>query len=339
MSKRTFVLSLCAALAGLVLAWFTTKPNEDGDHLATSKNISSVEASARQPIKLPAKQDFTTADQVRMRDSKSATLDFKTLPSLDLPLSQTLIPLKAMLASGDGRAGCQLVAQLRYCRDNVSQQKEILLSHRSTLKETKERDEKYKFLADHIEFQTKNLARADEYCANIPQSELNNVSQYSLAAAQTGNVSAMREYVMQPPSDAKNFLNELEAWQRYKEWAPQMAERAMAAGDISTIGFIRLQLAGKWFVSPPIVQKDMQRSAILYFLLVQTETRYKLGDYEMKSISDELGPTEIDNARKSAAILYQQTFAANIARGEKPSYKANSDCGAEMLQLKMWGIG
>jgi len=143
---------------------------------------------------------------------------------------------------------------------------------------------------------------------------------------------------MQPPSDAKNFLNELEAWQRYKEWAPQMAERAMAAGDISTIGFIRLQLAGQWLISPPIVQKDMPRSAIFYFLLGQTETRYKLSDYEMKFITDELGPTEIDNARKSAAILYQQTFAADIARGVKPSYKTNSDCGAEKLQLKMWGI-
>jgi hypothetical protein len=340
MSKRLFALSLCMTLAGLAFILFTDKSDE------ISSNTSSVQASPQQPIKLHAKQDLTPAERAHSRDASPAALNSilspastSTLPPIDLPLSQTLGPLKAMLASGDGHAGCQLVVQLRYCRDNVSQQKEILQGHKLTLKETKERDEKYKFLADHIERQTKNLTRADEYCANIPQSELDSVSQYSLAAAQTGNVNAMRDYVMQQPSDAKNFLNELEAWRQYKEWAPQMAERAMAAGDISTIGFIRLQLAGKWLVSPSIVQKDVQRSAVLYFLLEKTETRYKLGDYEMKFITDELGQKEIDDARKSAEILYQQTFAPRIARGEKPSYKTNSDCGAEKLQLKMWGFG
>ncbi len=340
MSKRLFALSLCVTLAGLAFILFSDKSDR------INRSTPPVEASPQQPVKLQAKQDFTPVDRARSRDANPVALNSNispantsNLPPIDLPLSQTLAPLKAMLASGDGHAGCQLVVQLRYCRDNVSQQKEILQSHRLTLKETKERDEKYKFLADHIEQQTKNLTRADEYCANIPQSELNSVSQYSLAAAQTGNVNAMRDYVMQQPSDAKNFLNELEAWQRYKEWAPQMAERAMAAGDISTIGFMRLQLAGKWLASPSIMQKDMQRSAVLYFLLEKTETRYKLGDHEMKFITDELGQKEIDDARKSAAILFQQTFAASISRGEKPSYKTNSDCGAEKLQFKMWGIG
>jgi hypothetical protein len=346
MSKRFLSLSLCAALTGLALAWFIAKADKDGNHPTISKNMPPIKASALRPLEPQTKQDLTPADQTRLRDAKNVGLDSKTfpankpsLPPIDLPLSQTLVTLKAMLASGNGLAGCQLVAQLKYCRDNLSQQKETLQGHKMTLRETKERDERYKFLADHIEFQAKNIGRAEEYCANIPQSELNSVSQYSLAAAQTGNVSAMRDYVMQLPSDTKNFLNELDAWQRYKEWAPQMAERAMAAGDVSTIGFIRLQLAGRWLASPPIVQKDTQRSAILYFLLEQTETRYKLGDHELKFISDELGPKELDDARKSAAILYQQTFAASIARGEKPSYKTNPDCGAEKLQLKMWGIG
>jgi hypothetical protein len=340
MSNRLLVLSVCAALAGLALMLFA-----DGfDKISDDSPL--IKASPLPPQKLQTTQDFTPAVQARPRDANPAFFNSNlspartsNLPPIDLPLSQTLAPLKAMLASGDGYAGCQLVAQLRYCRDTVGQQKEILQGHRSTLKKTKERDESYKFLADHIELQTKNLARADNYCANIPQSELNNVSQYSLAAAQTGNISAMREYVMQPPSDVKNFLNELEGWQRYKEWAPQIAEHAMAAGDISTIGFVRVQLAGQWLVSPSIFQKDMRRSAVLYFLLDQTETRYKLGEYEMKFINDELGQKEIDDARKSAAILYQQTFAAEIARGEKPSYKNNPDCGAEKLQLKMWGIG
>jgi hypothetical protein len=340
MSKRLFALLLCAALGGLALMLFTN----ESDNI--SKNTSPVEASPQQPIKLRTKEDFTPADRARLRDATPALRNSNTssattsnLPPIDVPLSQTLAPLKAMLASGDGNAGCQLVVQLRYCRDNLSQQKEILQGHRLTLKEIKERDERYKYLADHIDLQTKNLARAEEYCANIPQSELNSVSQYSLAAAQTGNVSAMRDYVMQPPSDVKNFLNELEGWQRYKEWAPQIAESAIAAGDISTIGFMRLQFAGKWLASPPVVQKDMQRSAVFYFLLSQTEMRYKLGDHEMKFITDELSQMQIDDARKSAAILYQQTFAGSIARGEKPSYKTNSDCGAEKLQLKMWGIG
>ncbi len=346
MSPRLVFLCAAAIASSLPLVWFSADPDA-GEILLTmlrGQPHGAVSAFAQSALAQPViskpsspKIEQAGANRTALVAANVSTLAL-ALPPVDLPLSTTLAQHKAMLAAGDGQAGCQLVVQLKFCRDEVNQQKESLRDYKATLDQVKGDDDGRKYLTNHIEFVTNTLRRAEAHCAGVAADEYTNIPQYALAAAQTGDLGAIRDFVSRPPANKINFLDDLEAWRQYKEWAPVLAEKAIAAGDVATTGFMAKQYAGRWLGSPAIVKRDARRAAGLYFLLQQTESPFLSSSLELKPLEDELGQKGVDEARAASVVLYQKTFAASIARNETPSYKTQSDCGAGKLQSIIWGL-
>lgn len=345
MSRRTTYLLIAAVLSALPLIWFVVDPDAGDGLLLMSRQTPSTTSLPKPMTATPAvatvkisKQETTITPRA-INPPLDTTSAAANVPSIELPLAATITELKRLLANGDGYAGCQLVIQLRYCRGELSAQREQLRDLRNRQIDVAESTAQREFADSFIERLARMTKIGEAHCAGVSPEELANSPQYALLAAQSGNVAAMSQYVRSPPMDSANFLRDLDAWQQYRDLAPGFAERAVAGGDINATSFISRQLVGRSLGGGgPIVPRDLKRAVMLQFVLEKTDAPYGLGKDEMRKIALEIGSDGMAEAKLAADIYYQKIFGASTGDGKKPSYRDQQSCDVIPLQLKLMGL-
>ncbi len=224
----------------------------------------------------------------------------------------TFATYKQLASQGNGLAGCRLAAQLQLCRNMPAAERDIE-STKALLAE---------MAADHPrrrDVETKLSKSAEvigphlKYCAGVPAEEFDNVWQYQLAAAQTGNIAAMTSFVVSPPLDVRNVMADMEKWTAYKQLAPGFLERAAAAGNLRAIEWLRAQMVGGWtFNGGALMPPNAERAVMLSLVLDRfPKTNFTQGpDRQIARLTKEIGPDGVARATALADDFYRKAFPA-----------------------------
>ena len=199
------------------------------------------------------------------------------LPPHDVPLAQVRDELEQRARSGDRRAACRLAVDLIRCQELPTVRAASSAMERSLARDDVARDEpNVGFRIDFLARTQNRLEALEPLCAGIDPLDAAQGFDWLLRAAELGHAPSMAEFARRPAVPFQSYLSELDRLRVYRERAPEMAMRAIAAGDVSLLPELasaHLDNPGHMGFSPlsQLVEKD-NATAYAYYALMQRFT-------------------------------------------------------------------
>lgn len=196
------------------------------------------------------------------------------LPPHDVPLAQVRDELEQRARSGDRRAACRLAVDLIRCQELPTVRAASSAMERSLARDDVARDEpNVGFRIDFLARTQNRLEALEPLCAGIAALDAAQGFDWLLRAAELGHAPSMAEFARRPAVPFQAYLSELDRLRVYRERAPEMAMRAIAAGDVSLLPELasaHLDNPGHMASSPlsQLVQRD-NATAYAYYALMQ----------------------------------------------------------------------
>ena len=230
-SRRT--LSLVAILVGAAVSFYFLRSLRDGSAEVTGVSLpisESVDAE-RSAVVAPRASESHAPEHdeiVSTTISPQPANATDLLPPDGVALADLYPELKARADAGDARANCRLALELNRCR-----QVAIALDAASDL------------VAAHRTDAAQNATTAAELvamserdagiCGHAPPEDPDNSWRYLLRAAQAGHVPSILRFVIEPPLDEVDFVADMEGWEAYRRFAPELLRFAADSGDVRAI--------------------------------------------------------------------------------------------------------
>ncbi|HET9483451.1 MAG TPA: hypothetical protein VFO79_05805, partial [Xanthomonadales bacterium] len=158
------------------------------------------------------------------------------LPPHDLPLAQIRAELEERARAGDRRAACRLAVDLIRCQELPTMRSMSSTMERSLARDDAAREEaQVGFRIDFLARTQNRLEQLEPLCAGITEEDTRRGFDWLLRAAELGHTPSMAEFARRPAVPFQSYLGELDRLRVYRERAPEMAMRALAAGDASLL--------------------------------------------------------------------------------------------------------
>ena len=157
------------------------------------------------------------------------------LPPHDVPLADIRAELEARARSGDRRAACRLATDLIRCQSLPMMRAMTGAMERSLEREGAADEGRTGFRIDMIARTQNRLETLEPLCAGIEPEDAREGFDWLLRAAELGHVPSMVEFARRPAVPFQSYLNELDRLRVYRDRAPEIAMRAIAAGDASLL--------------------------------------------------------------------------------------------------------
>ncbi len=194
------------------------------------------------------------------------------LPPHDVPLAQISDELEERARAGDRRAACRLAVDLIRCQELPQMRSMSTMMERSLASDETDPTNSG-FRIDFLARTQNRIETLEPMCAGIGEDDARRGFDWLLRAAELGHVPSMAEFARRPAVPFQSYLGELERLRLYRERAPEMAQRALAAGDVSLLSELaqaHLSASGRWGFSAlgQLVEKD-DATAYAYYALTQ----------------------------------------------------------------------
>lgn len=196
------------------------------------------------------------------------------LPPHDVPLAQVRAELERRARGGDRRAACRLAVDLMRCQELPAMRAMSTSMERSLARDEGQGDERgVGFRIDFLARTQNRLETLEPLCEGITESDAVQGFDWLLRAAELGHAPSMAEFARRPAVPFQSYLSELDRLRLYRERAPELAMRALAAGDTSLLPDLataHLSTSGRWGWSAlgQLVEKD-DATAYAYYTLMQ----------------------------------------------------------------------
>lgn len=230
------------------------------------------------------------------------------LPTLDTPVREVLVALKARANAGDVRAACRVGMELSRCR-TVRLFRSLQENDERRLRAAKPGSNEFMAIRDSIEAQKKFHAAERRACEGVGDDVLNSAWRYLLRAAQAGHVPSISHFLVAPPLP-ESAIEDLAGYEAYRDHAPSFFDRAIAAGDVPAALAAYTQWShGRGTGGGKVYERDPQRALTFAYLLlplVDARTADALR-FDLKVLEAE-PRIDIATARREADRLRQVNF-------------------------------
>lgn len=199
------------------------------------------------------------------------------LPSVHLPLRQTISQLKQMAANGNATAACRIAAEYQFCASAQSRMDRI-----DDIAMTQKGPDGNPLTV--IRQVDPNLPSDSTHCDGVETTSSEQIATAWRRAAEMGNINAMTNYAVGHAFQNQNMLKDLDELKLYKNNAEKFASRSAELGDGGALLALAAAYAPQTHQLLPsmltqAVNIDLQRSLTLYFL---AQRRLPNGEQHLK---------------------------------------------------------
>jgi len=281
--NRTLVIAALAVVAVGAASFLLGRETAPATGGALAPDVSRDVGADRPAAPSIADQAQTPARLVRPLVPQAATgnaaapAPVAVLPPHDVPLASIRADLEQRARAGDRRAACRLAVDLMRCQELPTMRSMSNNMERSLARDEGQGDERgVGFRIDFLARTQNRLETLEPLCEGISEADTVQGFDWLLRAAELGHTPSMAEFARRPAVPFQSYLSELDRLRMYRERAPEMAMRALAAGDTSLLPDLasaHLSTSGRWGFSPlgQLVEKD-DATAYAYYTLIQRLT-------------------------------------------------------------------
>lgn len=252
------------------------------------------------------------ADEAASGASGSAAV---ALPPLDTPIDAIFDDLAERARRGDARAACRLAVELQRCRmAGFMGRGSRRLEGMATREDDSERRESMINELARIEAERE---RSETVCSGLEAEQLDQAFAYQHQAAHA--LPELRTWAAtQPALNFMNFVNELDAWQQYRNTALPWLETAAANGDLAAIAALaRVHSARdpRQMRMPPISLPDDERFLLYAALIERSGITFPPLQRGLDRVRNELDPAAIARVQQQVEQLAAKLPAAPSPQG------------------------
>jgi hypothetical protein len=226
-----------------------------------------------------------------------------SLPPLDLPIDAIFDELADRADRGDAKAACRLAVELQRCRmAGFMGRGTRRLENRATREEDEDRRESMINELARIENERE---RSETVCSGLSTEQLDQAFRFQQQAAQS--LPELRSWAAtQPALNFMNFVNELDAWQQYRNTALPWLEAAAMEGDLAALASltrVHSQRDPRQMRFPPISEPDDERFLLYGSLLERRGISFGPLQQGLDRVRNELDPAVLARVQQQTDTL------------------------------------
>jgi hypothetical protein len=219
--------------------------------------------------------------------------------------------LASRASNGDAIAACELSAALDLCGRTawydrrISQLETQIASSDRAISEP---------ALDLIATMEADRARGRQTCQGLSREQIASAWKYMVMAADLGNERAALQFLLNPPLDSRNFLQDLEGWTVYRDRYDEILQRLVDRGNLEAASYLYGLYSGEnsapYFESPPVLP-DFYRATVLALVLSQMSDKTLQRYYDLNTLSkavERLGVDGYQRAQNEARLLRASKF-------------------------------
>lgn len=233
------------------------------------------------------------------------------LPPPSARVAEYFDELSQRADAGDMSAACRLAYELDTCRRIPELQRYAAEIGSAAIARPKGATKAYD---DLFVKTTLDIEVASRRCEGVQRAWMQNAWKYLFALARSGNDEAAVRFALAPPLDRADMIDNLDAWQVYRESAVPLLERAATNGDPHAMHALQLALSGTpvFLGSRTIIAKDPARALELGFALERVADAKTVAWLlqQRDELRATLSPEEFQRRSHAGTALYERLLAS-----------------------------
>lgn len=220
--KKTLTALAVIILAAIIVSAFL--PNSLRAPQAWRVFSKSVETPSTEPKTVKREPSSQAASSFAASESQSRLLRAIKMPPADASVVKTIAALESAAMSGNAAAACRIAVDLQACSGARAQRDVAAVLENAMAKEKGGAVDSTVNLAANL------LNSADRMIAKCEGTEhisSETAFKFQSIAAQRGGRAQARWLAVNPALDRNNFINQLDAWQQYRDLAKNYFSSAL----------------------------------------------------------------------------------------------------------------
>jgi len=315
--RRSVLLGIGLALAVLAGLW-TLVLREEPQHAAVTAAVGAAEPAVDETARVApgtAPEGKRPAVGAARRTTSQGAA---SLPPRDTPIAAAYDELVARARAGDARAACRLAQGLERCGTVPYWRQQVAFDETRVIDSEEKRGAPKEQIDQMIDFGAEKrlrLERLEAYCAGLPPEHPEETYDWMLRAADLGSIPAATRFATRPPISVGDLLDHLDRLETFRLRAPDLAQRALAAGDPNIV----VPLSRAYLATPEdqirsFLGQAVKHDVVQGYALLRLSTLIAGAEreYETKSLEGlrlKMSAAQVDQAEAIATELRRAQFA------------------------------
>lgn len=273
-------LGIAIALGAVWVTWRTPSATEaDADPTDQPEEVHDAAWSVAPqsealtiPVAVSPPQRFDDA-------ASGAPSADQPLPPHDTPLTEVIDELESRALRGDRPAACRLAMDGYFCRNNPLDSDSVAFFEQAIASRGRTTAADVAWI-ERLEAMHR---RAVRLCSGLPEGWVRDHSwRYLLQGAQLGDDFLAAMYVIAPPLDRNDFLENPEPWSQYQQHAATLLRRAAEHGELRAIWQLQRIHSGRGALigMPHAIVPNRRLAAVYAVALRQATTGDSLREFD-----------------------------------------------------------
>lgn len=315
---KKWITSLAAVALSGILVWIVHDIWWYQPALGDQLTRSMVPAHRAESAALIQKKTYSTSVATSPSSTSTSQVRIHTpAPAPNTPLAHIYEDLRHAADEGDIPSQCRLGMELSRCADYLHRRDESELIYRAA--QARPDSVAENAAIRDIEVRRAELRPLEDVCEGIGAEQVEGRWRYVLEAAKTGDIASILAFTINPPLDERNFTDDLESWQAYRENAGPLLEIAAKKGSLTGIYWLAWAYGGLPVAGGgPIVERDLVKAAA-YALTARKFADSRSSrqiDRMLRRWEPELGPSGMALAQTIANSFETASIKPDRSRGD-----------------------